>query len=91
MERLPDWLTAEQKADIAESLRRTQLRKEQAYYARMDREQYGSPEITAPVESPYRPPKHQEFWAVMNKLENDINGLKKIGHTHSKKDKSNVY
>jgi len=64
------------------------------YFERMDREQYGSPEPATPVETPYRAPREafKEVRAEMNRLENQVNGLKKMSHTHSKKvNKYNTY
>ena len=60
------------------------------YFERMDREQYGSPKPAAPVETPYRAPREafSEIRATINKLENDINGLKRMSHSHARKGKN---
>lgn len=66
------------------------------YFSRMDREIYGTPTT---VSHPTPPPNSErldgridKLVAGQNVLENRVNGLLKMGHTHSKKvSKYNTY
>jgi hypothetical protein len=85
---LPEWLTAEQKADIKQSLRDTELRRQGMYFKRFDQERYGSPEPdpVAPKTLMYNYADSKEVRASINHIEGEVNGLKKMAHTHSKKE-----
>ena len=83
---LPSWLTAEQKQDIQQSLRDQRLRKQGNYYREMDLKHYGSPEPkpVTPKAVVFNYADSQEVRAVQNHHDNEITGLKKMAHSHSK-------
>lgn len=64
------------------------------YFSRMDREIYGTPApaIVIPQEKiVYGYKDSKELRASINALENKVNGLMKMGHTHSKKVSKGTY
>ena len=93
---LPSFLTEEQKLDIQQSLRDTQLRKEGEYFKAQDRLHYAPIKVAEP--EPAKSEFKQLKWKIeslragQNMLENkvntyqdDIKGLMKLSHSHSKK------
>ena len=69
-------LTAEKKSEIIEAWDRRHMRERYAYYARMDREHYGSPEpLVEPQRAEFSQLSHtlDSLRAGQNKLENTLN------------------
>lgn len=92
---LPSFLTAEQKADIKQSLRDQRLRNWMNYCRQQDCKNHMPPahEIEPKEVLVYNYADSKEVRATLNHLENRVNGLLKMGHSHSKsvRGKYNTY